>query len=317
MRLAENQSQSLKNKQTRIIKRTIKDSVFTNLFQDKKYLIQLYKALHPEDTDVTGEDLTDVTIRNILTDSLYNDLGFMVGNRLILLVEAQSTWTVNIIVRAFLYLSQTCHDYLKRTKQNLYKGKKVQLPLPEIYVIYTGSRKERPSQVSLTEEFFHGQECCLEVKVKMIYDGKKGDIINQYVSFTQVCNAQIALYGRTQKAISETIRICKDRNVLKEYLESREKEVVDIMMVLYEEEEIMRSYLESLENEMEEARQTATQQGLQQGIQQGIQKGLQQGIYTAGIKTAKRLLQMGKLSLEEIADGTGLSVEEVKQLTKQ
>ena len=38
-----------------IPKRKIKDSVFTNLFQDKKYLLQLYKALHPEDTDVTED----------------------------------------------------------------------------------------------------------------------------------------------------------------------------------------------------------------------------------------------------------------------
>ena len=53
------------------------------------------------------------------------------------------------------------------------------------------------------------------------------------------------LYGRTKKAILEIIRICKDRNVLKEYLESREKEVVDIMMVLYDEEEAMRIYVES------------------------------------------------------------------------
>ena len=30
-------------------------TLFTNLFQDKKYLLQLYKALHPEDTDVTGD----------------------------------------------------------------------------------------------------------------------------------------------------------------------------------------------------------------------------------------------------------------------
>ena len=43
----------------------------------------------------------------------------------------------------------------------------------------------------------------------------------------------------------EAIRICKDRNVLKEYLSSKEKEVVDIMMLLYDEEEIMRSYVES------------------------------------------------------------------------
>ncbi len=84
----------------------------------------------------------------------------------------------------------------------------------------------------------------------MIYEGTvseetgEGDIINQYVIFTKVCNEQVKLYGRTKKAILETICICKDRNVLKEYLESREKEVVDIMMVLYE-EEAMRTYVES------------------------------------------------------------------------
>ena len=33
--------------------------------------------------------------------------------------------------------------------------------------------------------------------------------------------------------------------MLKEYLENREKEVVDIMMVLYDEEEAMRTYVES------------------------------------------------------------------------
>ncbi len=38
-------------------KRKIKDSVFTNLFQDKKYLLQLYKALHPEDSNVTEDEI--------------------------------------------------------------------------------------------------------------------------------------------------------------------------------------------------------------------------------------------------------------------
>ena len=38
--------------ETDIAKYTIKDSVFTNLFQDKKYLIQLYKTIHPEDKEI-------------------------------------------------------------------------------------------------------------------------------------------------------------------------------------------------------------------------------------------------------------------------
>lgn len=234
-----------------IAKHKIKDSVFTNLFKEKKYLFQLYKALHPEDTNVTEEQLTYVTIENILINGLYNDLGFMVGNRLVILTEAQSTWSVNIIIRVLLYLAQTYHDYLAQTKQPLYTSKQVQIPEPELYVIYTGERQERPAEISLSKEFFGGKECAVDVKVKMIYDGAvseetgEGDIINQYVIFTKVCNEQVKLYGRTKKAILETIRICKDRNVLKEYLESREKEVVDIMMVLYDEEEAMRTYVES------------------------------------------------------------------------
>lgn len=37
----------------KIVKRTIKDSVFTDLFRDTKYLIQLYRTLHPEDQKTT------------------------------------------------------------------------------------------------------------------------------------------------------------------------------------------------------------------------------------------------------------------------
>lgn len=233
-------------KTVEVMKRTIKDSVFTNLFQDKKYLLQLYKALHPEDNEITEDKLTDITIKNVLTDNIYNDVGFIANeDKMVILVEAQATWTMNIIIRALMYMVQTYHDYFSRTKQNWYRSKKVKIPIPEIYVIFTGDRKDRPSEVSLVQEFFEGRESCIDVKVKMIYDGEEGDIINQYVIFTKVCNEQMAIHGRTQKAVLETIRICKDRNVLKEYLSSKEKEVVDIMMLLYDEEEIMRSYVES------------------------------------------------------------------------
>ncbi len=71
-------------------KRTAKNSVFLDLFKDKKYLLALYKTLHPEDTKATENSLTDVTIENVLTDNLYNDLGFIANNKLMILIEAQS-----------------------------------------------------------------------------------------------------------------------------------------------------------------------------------------------------------------------------------
>jgi hypothetical protein len=121
------------NEQPVKAKRTTKNSVFLNLFGDKKYLLELYKTLHPEDTDATEDDLDIVTIENILTDNLYNDLGIMAhGNRLLLLMEAQATWTSNILVRVLMYLAQSYHEYCEWTSQSLYKSKKVKIPKPDM-----------------------------------------------------------------------------------------------------------------------------------------------------------------------------------------
>lgn len=270
-----------------IVKYTIKDSVFTDLFQIKKYLIQLYKTFHPEDIAVTEDELTDITIRNVLTDNLYNDLGFLVGERLMIFVEAQSTWTVNIIIRVLLYLAQTYHDYFERTNQNLYKAKRVKMPKPELYVVYTGRRGKKPDHISLAKEFFDGADIAIDVRVKVIYESDTDDIINQYIVFSKVYDEQRKLHSRTKTAITETIRICKDRNILREYLESREKEVVSIMMSLYDEEEVMRSYIKSerYEAEQDKAR-----------------------------KTAIRLIRLGKMSLDDIAEATELPLDVVKEL---
>ena len=40
-----------------LAKHTVKDSVFTHLFGDPRYTLELYKALHPEDTAVIREIL--------------------------------------------------------------------------------------------------------------------------------------------------------------------------------------------------------------------------------------------------------------------
>lgn len=232
-------------KDEEVAKHTIKDSVFTNLFQDKKYLLQLYKTLHPEDTQVTEDALSDITIHNIMTNDVYNDVGFMVGEKLLILTEAQATWTENIAVRILIYLMVTYQDYIKKTKQNVYRSKKIRLPRPELYVIYTGDRKERTEYISLADEFFDGQKTFLDAKIKVLYGSGQGDIISQYVAFTKVYDEQRKLHGRARKAVTETIRICKDKNVLKEYLEEREKEVENIMLAMYDEKEILLEYIES------------------------------------------------------------------------
>ena len=278
-------------KDEEVAKHTIKDSVFTDLFQDKKYLIQLYRTLHPEDQDTTEEQLSNITIHNIMTNDVYNDVGFMVGEKLLILTEAQATWTENIAVRILIYLMVTYQYYIKKKKHNLYKSKKIRLPKPEMYVIYTGDRKERPEYISLAEEFFDGQNIFLDAKIKVLYGSDKDDIISQYVTFTKVYDEQRKLHGRTRKAVTETIRICKDKNVLKEYLEEREKEVENIMLAMYDEKEILLEYIESERYEAEKK---------------------------ADKRTAIQMIKAGRMSVDEVMQFfPSLTSDDVKELQEE
>ena len=124
-------------------------------------------------------------------------------------------------------------------------------------------------------------------------DGK--DIISQYAEFTNVYTEQVKIYGRTQKAVIETIRICRNRNNLKEYLESREKEVIDIMMALFDQQKALEQYLEQYGNERE-------QKGFSKGEQKGEIKERQ-----------KNIRSMSKfLPAEKIAEILCIPIDEVK-----
>ena len=85
------------------------------------------------------------------------------------------------------------------------------------------------------------------------------------------------VHGRTREAILKTIQICKDRNVLKKYLEEKEKEVVAIMLAMLDEKEILRDYIESKKYE-------AAQEAKRENAKE----------------TVTQLLKMGRLSVEEI-----------------
>ena len=116
----------------------------------------------------------------------------------------------------------------------------------------------------MSEEFFLGvEDLCMEIKVKMIYGTENNDIISQYVYFSKVYNEQRKLHGSTRKTVEETIRICKDANVLKEYLESREGEVITMMMTLFDHEQIMKNHDASIRRE---EREKATKKANEQAI---------------------------------------------------
>ena len=63
----------------------------------------------------------------------------------------------------------------------------------------------------------------------------------------------------------------------------------------------------------EEGRSEGLEQGIAQGIAQGIQQGFADGSYQKALETAKAFKRLG-FDIAKIAEGTGLSVEEIEKL---
>ena len=265
-----------------------KDGVFCDLFSDPIYLLQLYLSIHPEDSDTNIDDITLVTLENQMLRSQYNDLGFIVGNRLMILIEEQSLWTLNILIRILMYLGETYQRYIKNNKLDVYGTKTVMVPKPELYVLYPKERGNLPDEITLSKNVFgitDPDRIFVDIKAKIIYDGVKGDIINQYVIFSRVFDEQVKLYGKTGKAVTETIRICRDKNVLVNYL--TKEEVPDIMFAHLDKEQQMEYVFE---------------QGHEQGIEQGIEQGQ--------LQTLVGLAKKKYITIEQAAEEAGMSVDE-------
>ena len=95
-------------------------------------------------------------------------------------------------------------------------------------------------------------------------------------------------------AIQEAVR----RNILRDYLERKGGEVLSILMTEYD-------YATDMAVLKEEA--------YEDGLFVGLATGREEGAYQKALETAKNLLSMG-LAPEQVAQGTGLSLEVIQKL---
>lgn len=217
------------------VNRQAKNSVFLNLFMRKEYQLRLYKELFPADTTITENDLELVTLDNVLTIHPYNDLGLLARGKLIVLTEAQSTKSVNIIFRLADYYYDSAMSYLVMRNVDLYSSVKIDIPDVEAFVIYTGRKKVEKDVLSLNEEFFGGNPDKPEFKAKIIHGDYKGGIIEEYMGFCRIWDEHVNAAKtpeQKQEAVAMTIDLCVQRGYLAEYLQAHRVEVEKIMMTM-------------------------------------------------------------------------------------
>ncbi len=257
------------------MKYTAKDSVFSFVFRQPENTRRLYLTLHPEDTDVTEADCKLVTLEHVLTNGITNDLGFQVRDKLILLVEAQSKFSINITLRMLLYLAATYKEYIEEQKLDLYGSKMVSIPRPELYMIYTGTPRQIPEVLRLSD--MYGGSGGAEIEIKVLRETGTGNIVDQYIRFCEISDEQRKQYGYTMKAVEETLRLCREGNILMPFLASRQKEVRDIMVMLFDQRKVAEIHEYNL---VKDAKQEGRVEGREEGRAEGREEGIRAMILT-------------------------------------
>lgn len=115
--------------------RQYQDSVFVRLFStfiDK--LLSVCKALNPA---ITSEDIELIKLENTLYTGIKNDISCKVENRLIFLIEHQSTVNENMPTRCLQYIGRIFEKILEM--KDRYARLLIKIPTPEFYVFYTGN----------------------------------------------------------------------------------------------------------------------------------------------------------------------------------
>ena len=202
------------------------DSLFTMLFQTREEVLNLHRTLHPED-QVEADAIRLCTLRNVVINNRYNDLAYLVDNRLIILVEHQSTKNPNIPLRLLLYLALEYERVIREQNLDLFSGTLQRLPAPEFYVVYTGKNRWEVDQLRLSEAFREAN-VWIDMRVKVIRYGQdypKESLLEQYMELIQT----IWEYRKEEFPAREAIRLaiedCIRRGILVEFLQERKKEV--------------------------------------------------------------------------------------------
>ena len=287
--------------------RRYKDSVFVDLFSNdrtaKDNFLALYNALYNTlyNTNYQSTDiLKNIRLKQTMYMSFANDVSYLVDNKIIVLAEHQSTVNPNMPLRCLEYVTRL-YEHIQNPRDRYSRTLK-KIPVPAFYVFYNG-RENIPAQkiLRLSDSFIRQPETpTLELVVKLIninYDKdsrivKRCEPLGQYSLFVDAVRRHIAV--DKEHGFENAIKECIKNDILKEYLQRKSREVINMLIAEYD-------YDTDIAVQREES--------LMLGIQQGEARGSRQ----AKLETAKNLLQFG-LSVENIAKATGLSKAEVEAL---
>ena len=136
------------------------------------------------------------------------------------------------------------------------------------------------------------------MKVRVLCTGNKSSILGQYILFTRVHTKQKKECKDIETAVKNTIEICMNDEILKEYLDYRKMEVQEMITAFMTQEEAFESFLKD---------------EVKRGRKEGEEKGRKEGREEGKIDSLINFFKNG-VGLDIISKAVGMSIEEVKSI---
>jgi len=279
-----------------------KDSVFSRLFSTPEILRELYSAI--EGVDVPSDAIVNI---NTLSEALFmrqiNDLSFTINDRIVVLIEHQSTISENIPLRLLMYIGRVYEKIVEN--RNAYHRKLIKIPTPEFIVLYNG-REDCPDHKELKLSTAFKDTSGLKrppstsgllplelvVQVYNINQGRNSEILarsenlNGYSFFIKKVNEFKEQFSLAE-SVTHAVKYCIENNILKKFLLEQGSEVYNMLFEDLTIEEIVAI-------RCEEAREEGHEMGREEG-----QRIIARNLLTEG-SAPDFVHKITGLSLEEI-----------------
>ncbi len=262
------------------VKREHKDTLFHDLFSDKRNALSLYNALNGT-AYKDAEELELVTLSDVIYMHGKNDVSVLFQNELELW-EHQSTLNYNMPLRGLIYYAHNIDGILASKGIRLYGKKLVKIPAPDYYVFYNGEEGVPDRQELRLSDAFLMPHKGYEWTAHMlnINAGHNQELLENcpvlegYVALVQYIR-EYRREGRSLvEAVGRSIDRCIEEGLLKEYLLKKKSEVKLMLLTEFDEELFAKTMKEE---GREEGRQEGREEGRQEGRREGREEGRKEG----------------------------------------
>ena len=280
------------------LNREYKSTTFAMLFSEKEALKSLCEAVSGEKID-SADDITINTlsdedgIQSGICSRLKNDISFIFHGYQ-KFYEHQSTWAANMPIRMLLYYAELIRRDIEHT--TLYSTKPLKLATPQFVVFYNGTDWDGDFDemtMDLSEHFARKEEKpALELRV-MVYNINKGhnpelmdacDTMRQYSEFVAMSRKALAGLSDEQEkqdAMERVLDQCLEQGILVDFIKKNRRAIMRRSILEFDEKACMKAKHDD-----------------------GFDEG-RAPLYL--------LVQKGRITIEEAAEVSELSVPEFEQ----